>query len=145
MNYRKHKLYDVFRAMLARCTKENHKDYKNYGARGISVEFTDYKEFIDWALENGYKEGLEIDRENNNGNYSISNCRFVTKSVNNMNRRSTSNTGFKGVSLEARSGKYKARIKNKTIGYYITAIEAAKAYNKHITENSLPNQLNENI
>ena len=145
MSYRKHKLYDVFRSMKARCYKDTHKDYKNYGARGITIEFIDYKDFIDWALQNGYEEGLEIDRKNNDGNYSKDNCRFVTKSVNNMNRRTTSNSGFKGVSLETRSGKYKARIKNKFIGYYTTAIDAAKAYNQYIIDNNLPNQLNENI
>ena len=145
MNYRKHKLYDVFRSMKARCYKDTNKDYKNYGARGIIVEFIDYKDFIDWALKNGYEEGLEIDRKNNDGNYSKVNCRFVTKSINNMNRRTTSNSGFKGVSLESRSGKYKARIKNKFIGYYMTAIDAAKAYNQYIIDNGLPNQLNENI
>ena len=145
MNYRKHKLYGVFRSMKARCYKNTHKDYKNYGARGITIEFIDYKDFIDWALQNGYEEGLEIDRKNNDGNYSKDNCRFVTKSVNNMNRRTTSNSGFKGVSLETRSGKYKARIKNKFIGYYTTAIDAAKAYNQYIIDNNLPNQLNENI
>ena len=145
MNYRKHKLYDVFRSMKARCYKDTNKDYKNYGARGIIVEFIDYKDFIDWALQNGYEEGLEIDRKNNDGNYSKVNCRFVTKSINNMNRRTTSNSGFKGVSLESRSGKYKARIKNKSIGYYMTAIDSAKAYNQYIIDNGLPNQLNENI
>lgn len=145
MNYRKHKLYGVFRSMKARCYKDTHKDYKNYGARGITIEFIDYKDFIDWALQNGYEEGLEIDRKNNDGNYSKDNCRFVTKSVNNMNRRTTSNSGFKGVSLETRSSKYKARIKNKFIGYYTTAIDAAKAYNQYIIDNNLPNQLNENI
>ena len=145
MNYRKHKLYDVFRSMKTRCYKDTNKDYKNYGARGILVEFIDYKDFIDWALQNGYEEGLEIDRKNNDGNYSKVNCRFVTKSINNMNRRTTSNSGFKGVSLETRSGKYKARIKNKFIGYYMTAIDAAKAYNQYIIDNGLHNQLNENI
>ena len=145
MNYRKHKLYDVFRSMKARCYKDTNKDYKNYGARGIIVDFIDYKDFIDWALQNGYEEGLEIDRKNNDGNYSKVNCRFVTKSINNMNRRTTSNSGFKGVSLESRSGKYKARIKNKSIGYYMTAIDSAKAYNQYIIDNGLPNQLNENI
>ena len=49
------------------------------------------------------------------------------------------------ISLETRSGKYKARIKNKFIGYYMTAIDAAKAYNQYIIDNDLPNQLNENI
>lgn len=145
MNYRKHKLYDVFRSMKTRCYKDTNKDYKNYGARGIIVEFIDYKDFIDWALQNGYEEGLEIDRKNNYGNYSKDNCRFVSRSINNMNRRTTSNSGFKGVSLETRSGKYKARIKNKFIGYYMTAIDAAKAYNQYIIDNDLPNQLNENI
>ena len=137
--------YNTWKNMDKRCNNPKNKDYKNYGARGISIEFIDYKDFIDWALQNGYDEGLEIDRKNNDGNYSKDNCRFVSRSINNMNRRCTSNSGFKGVSLESRSGKYKARIKNKFIGYYMTAIDAAKAYNQYIIDNGLPNQLNENI
>lgn len=143
MNYRKHKLYDVFRAMLKRCTNETHKDFKNYGARGISVEFTDYKDFIDWALANGYMEGLEIDRRKNDGNYSKDNCRFVTKSVNNKNRRCMSKTGFRGVAVQTKGNyKFKARLGNKSLGYYMTAEEAAKAYDAYIVINNLDNTLN---
>lgn len=143
MNYREHKLYWVFRAMLKRCTKQNNKDYKNYGARGISVEFESYKDFIDWALINGYRDGLEIDRRDNDGNYSKDNCRFVTKSLNNKNRRCTSKLGFRGVTIQ-KSGikKYKARLGSKSLGYYMTAVEAARAYNAYIIVNNLDNALN---
>lgn len=143
MNYRKHKLYWVFRSMLNRCNNANNKDYKNYGLRGITVEFIDYKDFIDWALLNGYEEGLEIDRRNNDGNYSKTNCRFVTKSLNNKNRRQTSSSGYKGVTEQKQFTKrYKARVGNKTLGYYKTALEAAKTYDAYIIVNNLDNLLN---
>lgn len=143
MKYRKHKLYEVFRAMLKRCYNETYKDYKNYGARGIQVEFEDYKDFIDWALVNGYQEGLEIDRKDNDGNYSKDNCRFVSKSLNNKNRRCTSKTGFRGVAIQTKGNlKYKARLGSKSLGYYNTALEAAKAYDAYIIVNSLENSLN---
>lgn len=142
MNYRNHKLYDVFRAMLKRCNNEKHKDYKNYGARGITVEFSNYKDFIDWALINGYEQGLEIDRINNDGNYSKQNCRFVSKSLNNMNRRCTASSGYRGVTFQKKENKYKARLGNKSLGYYTTALEAAKAYDAYIIINNLPNSIN---
>lgn len=141
MNYRKHKLYSVYRAILARCYNPKCKSYKNYGARGILNEFTGYKEFIDWSLSNGYEEGLEIDRRDNNKNYSIDNCRWVTKSLNNKNRRCTSSCGYHGVS-EQKSGKFKARLGSKTIGYYSDPKEAAIAYDSYIKENMLENKIN---
>ena len=141
MNYRKHKLYSVYRAILARCYNPKCKSYKNYGARGILNEFTGYKEFIDWSLSNGYEEGLEIDRRDNNKNYSIDNCRWVTKSLNNKNRRCTSSCGYHGVS-EQKSGKFKARLGSKIIGYYSDPKEAAIAYDSYIKENMLENKIN---
>lgn len=141
MNYRKHKLYAVYRSILSRCYNPNCKSYKNYGGRGISNEFTDYKEFIDWSILNGYKEGLEIDRRDNDKNYSMSNCRWVAKSLNNKNRRCTSSCGYHGVSKQ-KSGKYKARLGNKTIGYYSCPKDAAMAYDSYIKENALPNKTN---
>jgi hypothetical protein len=47
----------------------------------------DYFSFKDWALANGYRPGLTIDRINNSKGYSPSNCRFVTLSENLQNRR----------------------------------------------------------
>ena len=63
---------------------------KYYGARGIRVcdEWkTGSKLFKEWALANGYKEDLTIDRINVDGNYEPSNCRWITQAEQNRNRR----------------------------------------------------------
>jgi len=84
----KTKLYRVWTNMKSRCLNSKSPDFKNYGGRGITIcsEWTEYIPFRDWALANGYSEGLEIDREDNDGNYEPSNCRFVTRIVNQNNR-----------------------------------------------------------
>ena len=88
------KLYRVWRQMQERC----HKDYtiernkKNYQNRGISVcaEWRNsFLSFYNWSMANGYKEGLEIDRRNNDGNYEPSNCRYITRIENMANRNMT--------------------------------------------------------
>lgn len=84
------KLYRIFNAMIERCSKPTTANYHNYGGRGIKVcdeWIGNYQAFCDWALNNGYKEGLEIDRINNNGNYEPSNCRWVTRKENSNNKR----------------------------------------------------------
>lgn len=89
---RYHPLYKVWDNIKGRCLDKNNKDYKDYGGRGITV-YSKWKDnlkvFIDWAIDNGYKRGLQIDREDNNGNYTPNNCRFVTSATNNQNRRNT--------------------------------------------------------
>ncbi len=83
------KLHGVWGCMLNRCRDENSKPYKNYGGRGIKVcqEWLDFPTFRKWALANGYKEGLEIDRRDNDGNYEPGNCRWVTTKENCNNKR----------------------------------------------------------
>lgn len=85
------KLRNVYSNMKVRCYNVNSKDYKNYGGRGIIIEdsFSTFNKFFIWAINNGYGEGLEIDREDNDNNYSISNCRWVTKAENTRNRRAS--------------------------------------------------------
>jgi len=81
-------LYWVWSSMCRRCSDENYSSYARYGGRGIFVceEWKDYVHFKAWALENGYDRGLQIDRVDNDGPYMPSNCRFVTPSVNSLNR-----------------------------------------------------------
>ena len=86
MNRLKHgdhktKLYSVWGNMKDRCLNLNCKCYKYYGGRGIDVcesWRTDFISFRDWAVNNGYKEGLSIDRINNNKGYHPDNCKWST-------------------------------------------------------------------
>lgn len=86
------KLYHVWATMKNRCNDENNANYRHYGGRGIQVcnEWSqDYVVFRDWAVENGYSEGLTLDRINVNGNYEPLNCRWITQEEQNRNTRST--------------------------------------------------------
>ena len=82
-------LYRRYYHMKDRCGNPNDKRYHRYGGRGIKVcdeWLQDYNKFESWALENGYKPGLAIDRIDNDGDYSPENCRFITPAENNQNR-----------------------------------------------------------
>lgn len=85
-------LMNVWQTMKSRCNNQNREKYKDYGARGIKLceEWEHSAEsFCKWALDNGYKEGLQIDRIDNDGNYEPSNCRWVSAKQNSRNRRNT--------------------------------------------------------
>lgn len=75
-------LYSVYRSMISRCYDKNHRFYKNYGGRGITIcneWLNNFKLFYDWALANGYRKGLSIDRIDNNKGYFPNNCRWATQ------------------------------------------------------------------
>lgn len=88
-NQKNTKLYKVWVGMRARCRNKTDRLYKYYGGRGISVcdLWKEYLPFMVWAYSNGYSENLEIDRIDNDGNYSPENCRIVTSKINNNNKR----------------------------------------------------------
>ncbi len=85
------KLYQVWSAAKSRCCNPKNKDWEFYGGRGILFceEWLDFGVFQEWAIQNGYREGLELDRQNNDVGYSPANCRFVTHAANSGNRRSS--------------------------------------------------------
>jgi hypothetical protein len=82
-----HPLYRIWVGMHSRC-----RTHPDYAGRGISVHEVWHGEdglrrFISWAEANGHHPGLEIDRENNDGDYEPNNCRFVTRAINQRNKR----------------------------------------------------------
>ena len=88
----KTKIYRKYRSMLDRCYNENNNSYKEYGGRGIKVcsEWQGRKGFLsfyDWAMKNGYKDGLTIQRKDVNGDYCPENCCFVTNEEQQRNKR----------------------------------------------------------
>lgn len=96
-----HPLYGVWTMMKQRCYNHNNKSYKNYGARGIKVcdEWkNDFITFYNWAIENGYKDGLTIDRLNVNEDYSPNNCAWVTQKIQQNNRRNNIVINYGGFS-----------------------------------------------
>ena len=112
---RKNKLYNQWSGMIYRCTHESASHYERYGERGVSVcqEWIDsFESFADWSIANGYSENLEIDRIDNNGNYSPENCRWVSHMENSRNRntRKTSKSGVAGVMFREDIQKWRVSI-----------------------------------
>ncbi|HFH9946322.1 TPA: hypothetical protein ACGO80_000417 [Streptococcus suis] len=93
-------LNQVYYSMLARCYDEKHWAYKWYGKRGIGVseEFGNVASFRNWAIENGAEFGLQLDRIDNDKDYSPENCRWVTEHKNKRNR--SDNVFYKGYILK---------------------------------------------
>lgn len=86
----KSRIHWVWEQMKQRCHSPRNRNYKYYGGRGITMcpEWKDdFKAFHDWAMANGYLEGLTIDRIDNDRGYSPDNCRWVTQKQQIKNRR----------------------------------------------------------
>lgn len=83
------RLHSVWCNMKSRCTNPNSTKYADYGARGIRVcgEWASYGNFLDWSLANGYQSDLTLDRKDNYAGYSPDNCRWVTTTVQQRNKR----------------------------------------------------------
>lgn len=93
------KIYKKWEDMKSRCNNPNNKRYKDYGGRGIKIcneWLSDFMNFYNWAINNGYKEGLSIERINNDGNYEPSNCKWITRAEQMRNTRNCHYIEYKG-------------------------------------------------
>lgn len=149
-NLTHHKIYNVWRQMVDRCSKPKHISYKNYGARGIKVceRWNDVSNFIEDMFPS-FKDGLSLDRINPNGNYELSNCRWATKNVQSRNTRliyASNTSGYRGVSWQETAKKWKTSIVVKSkyiyLGLFTNVIDSAKAYDNYIIENNLEHTKN---
>lgn len=127
--------YNSWRAMVRRCTNPQDKDYKRYGAKGISVypAWMDYVAFRDFM---GEPVGTEtLDRIDPAGNYEPNNVRWASPTVQarNVKTRKTTVSGHTGVHF--RTGKWYGEITVKKNKYYSKAcntVEEAAAARKEL-------------
>lgn len=111
----KTKIYEKWCHMKQRCYDIKDKRYDRYGGRGIIIcdqWLNDFNKFHEWAISNGYDDTLQIDRKDNDGNYSPSNCRFISASLNARNRgvKRSNKYGISGISFDKKYQKYRAEI-----------------------------------
>jgi hypothetical protein len=92
------RFYRVWCNILQRCEDENSGEYKRYGGRGIKCLWNSFEEFKN-DMFSTYKDGLSIDRINNNGNYSKENCKWSTPQEQANNRRTNHYLEYNGKKL----------------------------------------------
>ena len=110
----KHPAFAVWRSMNDRCRLPTHQAWRNYGARGITVCERWQQSFENFWADMGptYEHGLELDRKDNNGSYSLENCHWATRRENVMNRRNTVR-GVDVMKLSQETGIYHGTIYNR--------------------------------
>ena len=144
-NLTSHPLYRAWYKMKYRCTYTQSSDYIDYGGRGIKVcaRWLDLNNFIEDMLPT-YIEGLTLDRIDVNGNYEPANCRWANSTTQARNTRDiqiNNTSGYRGAVWHKAANKWSAQIslegKSKHLGYYNTALDAAKAYERYVRLNEL--------
>ena len=139
--YNKTKIWRTYYNIKQRCNNPKHPRYNDYGGRGIKMckEWEDdIMNFINWAKENNYNDSLTIDRINVNQDYSPSNCRCVSYSIQSINTttRIDNTSGYRGVSRDKHNWRAQIQIKGKSkfLGYFDTPEEASEAYENAFME-----------
>lgn len=148
--FKNHRLYPTWNGMIQRCNNIKNAAYKNYGGRGITIceRWMNVANFIE-DMYPIFKEGLSIDRIDNDKGYSKDNCRWADKRTQQQNTRrlqSNNTSGYRGVCWHKHNKKWtaflKINYKNINLGSFETPLEAAKAYDQYVIDNNLEHTLN---
>jgi len=123
----KHPLYRARVAAIQRCYNVKDPNFILYGGRGIKVDsiwLESTVAFIEWGLENGWEKGLDLDRIDNDGDYTPNNCRFISHRQNSGNTRIQKNRNLP-VGVRKLKNRFTAHI---NLGSFLTSEEATLAY-----------------
>jgi len=133
-----------------RCRNPNKDYYYLYGGKGIKVcdEWLDYgcNNFIEWALFNGWKRGLDLDRRDSSKDYCPENCRWITPRQNALNQsfKKRNKSGYRGVYYFTARKKWAAQItinrKQIPLGCFLEKEAAVKTRNQYIIDNNLQHE-----
>lgn len=127
---RRTKIYKIWDSMLCRCKYPSQDNYKLYGGRGIKV-CSRWLKFIDFYEDMGdtYKEGLSLDRIDNEKGYFKENCRWVTAKEQARNTRRTKYFTIDGVTKNLSAWIEDSKVKSSTVRqrYYVYGWSIEKA------------------
>lgn len=122
------KFYGKWMGMKKRCKTNTKISYPNYGGRGITVcdRWATFQNFMD-DMHESYKRHIEIhgegntqlDRIDNDGNYEPENCRWVTRSINQMNKRNSRKITINGVTKNLFEWAREKGVSSATLSYRI--------------------------
>ena len=85
----KARIRNIWNHIKQRCTNPHDTAFKYYGGKGITIcdeWLNDFMSFYEWSMANGYTDELTIDRIDTNKGYNPSNCRWVSRMVQQNNR-----------------------------------------------------------
>ncbi len=92
------RLYRIWDNIRGRTLRPSNTYWENYGGRGITLyePWRQFALFMEWALANGYRDDLFIERIDNDGGYSPENCRWATRHEQDRNKRSNVWVDYQG-------------------------------------------------
>jgi len=127
------RVYRSWAMMKVRCLNKTHKDYQQWGAKGVKIhpQWMNFKNFLEGMGER--PKNTSLDRfPNCLGDYEPSNCRWATAEQQSHNQPGKTDTSskFKGVMWLKPNKKWRAVCRGKHIGLYNIEKDAAKAYDQ---------------
>ena len=95
----KTRIFNIWVGIKQRCLNPKKDSFCEYGGRGISICDSwknDFMAFYKWAIRNGYKDSLSIDRIDVDEGYFPQNCRWVGFKTQSRNKRTNHMVEFDG-------------------------------------------------